>query len=198
VREGDPIIVRFAADDPDGDAFTFSSPLLPAGATLDPATGVFQWTPGFTQAGRHVIPIRAHDGRNAGEASFVLDVTNVNAAPVFDRFDGFSTFEGQPIALRAFAFDPDNPWFIPQDRSGDLIHPRLERRERGLSDLPELPAAYIESTPFVRAAEGDTAVMPIPDDPGVPDGPRPSAGDPAPRPPTPRRRRLASATRPAK
>lgn len=101
---------------------------------------------------------------------------------------------------RAFAYRPED-WtrlVATYGETGDLIHPRLERRERGLSDLPELPAAYIESTPFVRAAEGDTAVMPIPDDPGVPDGPRPSADDPAPRPPTPRRRRLASATRPAK
>jgi HemY protein len=101
---------------------------------------------------------------------------------------------------RAFAYRPED-WtrlVATYGETGDLIHPRLERRERGLSDLPELPAAYIESTPFVRAAEGDTAVMPIPDDPGVPDDPRPSADDPAPRPPTPRRRRLASATRPAK
>lgn len=82
--------------------------------------------------------------------------------------------------------------------TGELIHPRLERRERGLSDLPELPAAYVESTPFVRAAEGDAPVLPIPDDPGVPEPPAAPRGDPPPRPPATRRRRLASTSRPAK
>lgn len=101
---------------------------------------------------------------------------------------------------RAFAYQPGD-WtrlVATYGETGELIHPRFERRERGLSDLPELPSAYVESTRFVRAAEGDASVMPIPDDPGVPDSPRPSADDPTPRPPTPRRRRLASATRPAK
>lgn len=82
--------------------------------------------------------------------------------------------------------------------TGDLIHPRLERRERGLSDLPELPAAYVESTPFVKAAEAGAPVMPIPDDPGIPDYDPPPRGDPPPRPPATRRRRLASTSRSAK
>ena len=82
--------------------------------------------------------------------------------------------------------------------TGELIHPRLERHERGLSDLPELPAAYVESTPYVRAAEAGAPVMPIPDDPGVPDTAPPPRSDPPPRPPATRRRRLASTSRPAK
>ncbi len=100
---------------------------------------------------------------------------------------------------RAFNYRPDD-WtrlVATYGETGELIHPRLERRERGLSDLPELPAAYVESTPFVSAAAGDAPVMPIPDDPGVPDH-GPPRTDPPPRPPTPRRRRLASASRPAK
>jgi HemY protein len=86
--------------------------------------------------------------------------------------------------------------------TGELIHPRLERRERAMSDLPELPAAYVESTPFVSAAEPGAAFMPIPDDPGVdgyyegiPDEPAPPAAS---RKAAPRRRRLATAPRPAK
>jgi len=101
---------------------------------------------------------------------------------------------------RAFAYRPED-WtrlVAAYGETGELIHPRLERHERGISDLPELPAAYAESTPFVRAAEGEAATMPIPDDPGVIDyGPRPS-DDPPPASPAPRRRRLASASRAAK
>ena len=101
---------------------------------------------------------------------------------------------------RAFAYRPED-WtrlVATYGETGELIHPRLERRERSISDLPELPAAYVESTPFVRAAEGEAMTMPIPDDPGIPDYDAPPAGDPPPRPPAPRRRRLASAGRAAK
>ncbi|HEY1425791.1 MAG TPA: heme biosynthesis HemY N-terminal domain-containing protein [Caulobacteraceae bacterium] len=47
--------------------------------------------------------------------------------------------------------------------AGVLTHPRLERGERGVSDLPELPGAYAESTPFISAAETG-APPPIVDD----------------------------------
>jgi HemY protein len=47
---------------------------------------------------------------------------------------------------------------------GELAHPRLERGERGVSELPELPGAYVESTPFISAAETGAPVPPIVDD----------------------------------
>ena len=78
--------------------------------------------------------------------------------------------------------------------TGELIHPRFERRERAMSELPQLPAAYYESAPFVRAVSV-AAALPIPDDPGPPDVP--SAPPPAQSPPS-RRRRLASRPRAAK
>ncbi|MDO9222470.1 MAG: heme biosynthesis protein HemY, partial [Caulobacter sp.] len=101
---------------------------------------------------------------------------------------------------RAFAYRPED-WtrlVATYGETGELIHPRLERRERGISDLPELPVSYVESTPFLSAAEGDASRMPIPDDPGVIDFGPPPGGDLPPRPPAPRRRRLASPTRAAK
>ncbi len=48
--------------------------------------------------------------------------------------------------------------------TGELIHPRFERRERTISDLPQIPVSYEESTPFVRAGE---ISAPTPDDPGA-------------------------------
>jgi HemY protein len=117
---------------------------------------------------------------------------------------------------RAFNYRPED-WarlVSSYAETGELIHPRLERRERAMNDLPELPVSYRESTPFVRAAEPGAARMPIPDDPGVdgyyegiPDDlngdllPAPEAGpDPTTPPAKPRtpRRRLATGPRPAK
>jgi len=104
---------------------------------------------------------------------------------------------------RAFAYQRED-WArlaVSYGETGQLIHPRHERRERTMSDLPEVPSAYVESTPFIRAAETGGALMPIPDDPGVfdapplPDPPEPA---PAPRRNSGARRRLASGSRPAK
>ena len=83
--------------------------------------------------------------------------------------------------------------------SGELIHPRFERRERSLSELPELPIAYAESAPFIAA--GGHEPMPYPVDEGGygDDEPDTPAETPA---PASRRRarrsRLASAPRAAK
>jgi HemY protein len=101
---------------------------------------------------------------------------------------------------RAFAYRPED-WtrlVAAYGETGDLIHPRLERQERTISDLPNLPVSYVESTPFLAAAEAGAAIMPIPDDPGVPDYARPPETPPPPATPPRRRRRLASPTRPAK
>jgi HemY protein len=74
--------------------------------------------------------------------------------------------------------------------TGELAHPRFERRERMLSDLPDLPARWDASVPFV--AEAAPVFAPLPDDPGpLPDAPSgPPANDPPP-PPRPLRRRRA-------
>jgi HemY protein len=63
--------------------------------------------------------------------------------------------------------------------TGELIHPRLERRERTISELPELPVSYQASTPFLRAAEAGASAAPLPDDPGPPE---PEAAVAAPQP----------------
>ena len=103
----------------------------------------------------------------------------------------------------AFAYQRDD-WArlaVSYAETGLLIHPRHERRERTMNDLPELPSAYAESTPFIRAAETGGALMPIPDDPGVYDAPLiadPPESGPAPRRNSGARRRLPIGSRAAK
>jgi HemY protein len=68
--------------------------------------------------------------------------------------------------------------------TGELVHPRFERRERTLSDLPELPSHYEASAPFVSAAVREQGFSaPLPDDPGpfadALAGPSPDAPTPA-------------------
>jgi HemY protein len=63
---------------------------------------------------------------------------------------------------RAFAYQPSDWARLVSTfaETGELIHPRFERRERALSELPELPIAYAESAPFIAA--GANTPMPYP------------------------------------
>jgi HemY protein len=102
---------------------------------------------------------------------------------------------------RAFAYLPSD-WarlVASFAETGELIHPRHERRERGLTELPDLPISYADQPPFLAQA-----VEPVPYDVG--DGVYDEADEDETPPPPPRagqrrplaRRRLASAPRAAK
>jgi len=110
-------------------------------------------------------------------------ITRAAAAPVEPDWSDIDP-EG-----RAFAYGSGD-WsrLVSQyAETGELIHPRLERGERVLSELPDLPVAYTASTPFF-ATDGAGALSPlIPDDPGPEED---AAALSAPRPaPSPGRRR---------
>lgn len=101
---------------------------------------------------------------------------------------------------RAFAYQASD-WarlVLTYAETGDLIHPRHERRERSLSALPELPIAYADAAPFITADGMEPVLYPVDDESYGEDDP-PAAEAP---PPAPRRRsgrgRLASDPRAAK
>ena len=81
--------------------------------------------------------------------------------------------------------------------TGELIHPRFERRERSLSELPELPLSYADSAPFL-GADGEEPVLHPADDHGFAEEEPVEAGNPAPRRRSRPPRRLASGRRAAK
>ena len=103
---------------------------------------------------------------------------------------------------RAFAYQPGD-WarlVTSFAETGELIHPRHERAERVMSELPELPISYADPAPLLAAGPGDPPPYPV--DEGFFDDEEP----PPPLPPPPRparrrpsgRRRLASGPRAAK
>lgn len=70
------------AVDPEGAAVTYSLPTAPAGMTINPSTGLIQWTPGQSQAGQHAVTVAAADPLNAvGTQSFNITVADTNIAP---------------------------------------------------------------------------------------------------------------------
>jgi HemY protein len=73
---------------------------------------------------------------------------------------------------KAFAYSASD-WsdlILTFARNATLAHPRYERGEKGLPEVPELSSRYVPSMPFIKAtrksATGRTNPIPQPDDPG--------------------------------
>ncbi len=84
VPQGSPLSFTVTAQDADGDALTFSLDTgAPAGASIDPVTGVFSWTPAADLAlGTYSITVRVTDSGTptlSATASFNVQVTDKTA-----------------------------------------------------------------------------------------------------------------------
>jgi HemY protein len=93
---------------------------------------------------------------------------------------------------KAFAYTPAD-WarlVLTYAETGELVHPRLERRERTISELPDLPVSYQAPTPFLEAAQAGLPLGPLADDPGM--GPAYEDDDPPPPAAQPRSPRLGA------
>ena len=123
IREGDPTSIILAATSEKNATLTFSSDNVPWGATLNPSTGEFRWTPGYIQAGSYTVNFRVTDGVTSATASTNLTVLHQRAAPAFDQQDGWALFDGQTFSTTLFAFDPNNPTYAPpiRDAQGNLV-----------------------------------------------------------------------------
>jgi enterochelin esterase-like enzyme len=77
-----------AAADTTGTVLTYSIDPLPAGASFDPETREFTWTPDYTQAGVYPIAFKVSDGENV--VSQEISIT-VNDVLVTDQIAGLKT-----------------------------------------------------------------------------------------------------------
>ena len=87
-------------------ALTYSSSMLPPGAVLNPNTGVFTWTPDFTEQGLYNVPFTVSDGQASTTQSTVLVVTHADAAPVFENLTNFQVLENQQLEFSAHGPGP--------------------------------------------------------------------------------------------
>ena len=115
VAEGSELAFAATAIDPDLPAqnLTFSLSQVPAGATINPATGAFSWTPSEIQGpATNVIAIRVTDSGALPQRStnlVTIVVTEVNTAPVLRTLSNQTIGAGDTINLRAEATDADVP-----------------------------------------------------------------------------------------
>ncbi len=101
-----------SAIDPEGDTVRYSlGSGAPAGATLDPVTGRFQWTPTEAQSpGVYTIQVIAADNRTpvaSSQSSFVITVSERNDAPVMVPIANKSITEHNLLSVAVIASDPE-------------------------------------------------------------------------------------------
>ena len=107
VAEGDFITISFSASDPDGDPLHWKANHLPLGASIEHATGTFQFSPTHGQAGEWSIPIVVSDGMSMTELPLSVRVLATNRAPRIASPGSQLGLEGQPIEFHLVGTDPD-------------------------------------------------------------------------------------------
>jgi hypothetical protein len=101
------------ASDPDvpANVLTFSLVSPPTGASIDPASGVFAWTPTEAQGpGTNVIMVRVTDSGGLNDTkTFIVIVNEVNSPPAIANIPDQSINEGGTLSLTVAASDADIP-----------------------------------------------------------------------------------------
>jgi hypothetical protein len=114
VNEGSALVFTNSATDPNGDSLTFSlDPGSPAGAGVNPATGVFSWTPTEAQGpATNSITVRVTDNGSpplSATKTFSVVVNEVNQAPVLAAISNRTVYAGMTLTITNSATDADIP-----------------------------------------------------------------------------------------
>jgi hypothetical protein len=142
---GRAVSYRFNAYDPEGDALEWEAvSTLPAGATFDPITGVFQWTPTWNDLGSRNIVVRVkHVDRPASAtlASCVIEVSN--QSPQFDPVsDSGMHFPGDEVVVRLTVSDPDGDDLTYTKVSGPGTVTKINNQSAEYRWTAETPGFY--------------------------------------------------------
>lgn len=117
VAEGQELRLVLTAFDNNGDPLTFQADTLPRGARLDQNSGIFIWTPDYTQAGLHVVRFSVSDG--------MLNDSERVAITVLDRVPPLSLSiadvtvaegdDGNMVASFSVSLSDPSPWDVTVD-----------------------------------------------------------------------------------
>ncbi len=114
VDEGALLTFQAVATDIEGDILMYwLSPAAPAGAVIDPLTGVFSWTPAESQGpGVYSVTITVTDNGTpnlSANQTFTVTVREVNRAPVLAAIADQTVRPAETFTLTFAASDPDLP-----------------------------------------------------------------------------------------
>lgn len=99
--------------DPNGDSLIYSAANLPEGASLDPATGKFSWTPSNSQAGTYSVKFTvtgtASDGCQMTDSKSATIVVNyIDQPPVFAVIPHYIVTTEKPLKFSVSVADHDS------------------------------------------------------------------------------------------
>jgi hypothetical protein len=115
VNEGNSLTLTITATDANGatDTLTYNLVNPPAGAAINPATGVFTWTPSEAQGpSTNTITVQVTDNGApplSGTENFTVVVNEVNAMPVLAAVPNQTIDEGMTLIITNVATDVDIP-----------------------------------------------------------------------------------------
>lgn len=105
--EGAVVSLQIQASDPDGPSLSYTAGNLPAGLTINAATGLISGTVAFTAAGEYTVTVTATDPTTlSAGASFTWTITGANAAPVASAAS-YQTPRNRPLIGTVSATDAD-------------------------------------------------------------------------------------------
>ncbi|WP_214175990.1 Ig-like domain-containing protein [Geomobilimonas luticola] len=105
--EGATVSLPIAATDADGNTLSYSATGLPAGLSINSASGVISGTLGYAAAGSYNATVTVTDGTAPVNVSFIWTVTDVDRAPTITNPGNQSSAEGAVVNLNIVASDPD-------------------------------------------------------------------------------------------
>jgi subtilisin family serine protease len=142
-----------SAADPENDPITLSASSLPQGATFDPLSGHFSWTPTYEQAGTYPnVVFTASDGSATAQESITIDVANVRRSTTLSlgrlRIDARDVIAsgtvsphtaGMVVKLKLLKKRSDGSFVLLERRSKTL---GSDGRFRARFDRPGRPGSY--------------------------------------------------------
>jgi len=125
-----PYAYQAQATDPDSDPLTFSVASGPEGLTIDPTSGLVQWSPAAAQIGANSVTLQVADGRGGtATQSFTILIgpEQGNHAPVIVSQPETTALTQTPFYYQVQAIDPDNDplvYSIVSSPSGADLDPK--------------------------------------------------------------------------
>ncbi|MFH0889057.1 MAG: putative Ig domain-containing protein [Planctomycetota bacterium] len=111
VNEGSLLTFTVSAADPDGNTLTYSATNLPTGANLNSASGVFSWTPTYSQAGSFpniTFTVTDNGSPNLSDSEQItITVNNINGAPILATIGNKIGDAGVLLTFTISATDPE-------------------------------------------------------------------------------------------
>lgn len=103
-------VVTASDQDVPAHGLTFSLLDAPEGASIDPLTGVFSWTPSEAQGpASYSLILQVSDGQLTDQETITVRVNEVNTAPVLTPISNQTAITDTELRFQAVATDPDLP-----------------------------------------------------------------------------------------